>query len=222
MAKKGGATVAAQYGLGGAMSESTIQLIIDYAEEGNAVRAGFFAEHAELVDKVARTMAVSLARGGKILFCGNGGSAADAQHLAAEFVNRFELERPPLPALALTTDSSILTAIGNDYGFDRVFVKQVQALGAPGDVVVGISTSGNSPNILAALRAAREKGCLTVGLAGRNGALVPLCDYALLVPHDRTSLIQEVHIAIGHLLCKLVDYYLFEAVMELSPYLEDQ
>ena len=204
------------------MSENTLHLITDYVEQANALRARFFADNAELVDKTARTMAVALARGGKILFCGNGGSAADAQHLAAEFVNRFELERPPLPALALTTHSSNLTAIGNDYGFDRVFAKQVQALAAPGDVVVGISTSGNSPNILAALRAARDKGCVAVGLAGRNGALVPLCDYALLVPHERTALIQEVHITIGHLLCKLVDHYLFEAVVELGPFLEDR
>jgi len=204
------------------MSESAERLIIDYAEEGAALRTRFFADNAALVDQVARALAVSLARGGKILFCGNGGSAADAQHLAAEFVNRFELERPPLPALALTTDTSVLTAIGNDYGFEQVFAKQVQALAAPGDVCVGISTSGNSPDVLAALRTAREKGCLTVGLAGRNGAIVPLCDYALLVPHDRTALIQEVHITVGHLLCKLTDHYLFEAVMELRPYLEER
>lgn len=203
------------------MSENALRLIASYVEEAAAARARFFADHAELVDAAARTMAVALARGGKILFCGNGGSAADAQHLAAEFVNRFELERPPLPALALTTDSSALTAIGNDYGFDRIFAKQVQALAGPGDVVVGISTSGNSPNVLAALRAARDKGCVTVGLAGRNGAIVPLCDYALLVPSDRTAHIQEVHATIGHLLCKLVDHYLFEAVMELGPYLEE-
>ena len=202
------------------MSDTTMRLIAAYTEDALALRARFFSENAALVDDAARTMAVSLARGGKILFCGNGGSAADAQHLAAEFVNRFELERPPLPALALTTDSSILTAIGNDYGFDQVFAKQVQALARPGDVVVGISTSGYSPDVLAAPRAAREQGCVTMGLAGKNGAIVTACDLALLVPHERTALIQEVHIAIGHLLCKLTDHYLFEAVMELEPYLE--
>ena len=202
------------------MSETALRLIAAYNEEAITLRARFFAENAPLVDKTARTMAVALARGGKLLFCGNGGSAADAQHLAAEFVNRFELERPPLPALALTTDTSVLTAIGNDYGYDQVFAKQVQALGQAGDVVIGISTSGNSPNVLAALRAAREKGCVTVGMAGRNGAIVPLCDLPLRVPHERTALIQEVHIAVGHLLCKLTDHYLFEAVVELDPYLE--
>lgn len=204
------------------MSESAERMILEYAEEGAALRSRFFTDNAPLLDRVARTMAVALARGGKLLFCGNGGSAADAQHLAAEFVNRFELERPSLPALALTTDSSVLTAIGNDYGYEHVFAKQVQSLAAPGDVVVGITTSGNSPNVLAALRCAREKGCVTVGVSGRNGAVVPLCDFALLVPHDRTALIQEIHIAAGHMLCRLTDYYLFEAVMELRPYLEGQ
>ncbi len=202
------------------MTKTPLDKVLDYAKEGAALREKFFAEHGDTVVDVARTMAVCLARGGKILFCGNGGSAADCQHLAAEFVNRFQLERPPLPAIALTTDTSILTAIGNDYGFERVFVKQVQALGAPGDVLVGVSTSGNSPNVLEAMRAAREKDMMTVGMAGQNGDIVPLSDHALLVPHKVTALIQEVHIAIGHLLCSLVDYFLFEAVVELAPYLE--
>ncbi|MFZ5812037.1 MAG: D-sedoheptulose 7-phosphate isomerase [Thermodesulfobacteriota bacterium] len=203
------------------MSGHVVEEILGYAREGCALRERFFAENAEQVARVARTMAVCLARGGKLLFCGNGGSAADAQHLAAEFVNRFQIERPPLPALALTTDTSILTAVGNDYGFERVFAKQVQALGARGDVLTGISTSGNSPNVLEAMRAAREKGMVTVGLAGQNGDIVPLSDFALLVPSTSTPLIQEIHITAGHLLCKLVDHYLFEAVMELRPYLDE-
>lgn len=203
------------------MSGQVVEDILGYAREGCALRERFFAENAEHIARVGRTMAVCLARGGKILLCGNGGSAADAQHLAAEFVNRFQIERPPLPALALTTDTSALTAIGNDYGFEQIFAKQVQALGMRGDVLVGISTSGSSPNVLEAMRVARDKGMVTVGLAGQNGEIVPLSDFALLVPHTTTALIQEIHIAIGHLLCRLVDYYLFEAVMELRPYLDE-
>ena len=190
-------------------------------QDAVALKQAFFAAELDHLVAQAEDMAERLRRGCKVLVCGNGGSAADAQHFAAELSGRYVKERRALAGLALTTDTSALTAIGNDYGFDRVFAKQVQALAGPGDVVVGISTSGNSPNVLAALRAARDKGCVTVGLAGRNGAIVPLCDYALLVPSDRTAHIQEVHATIGHLLCKLVDHYLFEAVMELGPYLED-
>lgn len=202
------------------MSTEALELVLEHAREGAELRERFFRENGHLLVLVGRALAVCLARGGKILFCGNGGSAADCQHLAAEFVNRFQLERPPLPALALTTDSSILTAIGNDYGFELVFAKQVQALGRPGDVLVGLSTSGNSPNVVAAMRLAKEKGLTTVGLAGKGGEIVSLCDHALLVPHAVTALVQEIHITAGHLLCKLVDYYLFEAVVELKPYLE--
>lgn len=204
------------------MSQEAIDRVLAHSQAGCRLREAFFQAKATLVADIARTMAVSLARGGKILLCGNGGSAADCQHIAAEFVNRFKLERPPLPAVALTTDTSILTAIGNDYGFEQVFLKQVQALGRPGDVLVAISTSGGSPNVLAALRAAKEREIVTVGFTGGSGgAMLPLCDYPVLVPEKITALIQEIHIAVGHLLCELVDYYLFEAVSELTPYLNE-
>lgn len=199
------------------MSQKAVQKVLDHAREGLRVREAYFEEHAADLVAIARAVALSLTEGGKVLFCGNGGSAADSQHLAAEFVNRFRLERPPLPAIALTTDSSILTAIGNDYGFDLVFVKQVQALGQSGDVLVGISTSGTSRNVLAALREAKARGLTTIGMCGQFTAeLDPLCDHLVSVPCKDTALVQEVHIAAGHMLCHLVDHFLFEAVMELG------
>ena len=140
-----------------------------HAEDGATLRRELFAVHGGKVAEAARRMAVAVARGGKILLAGNGGSAADAQHWAAEFVNRFLMDRPPLPAIALTTDSSVLTSIGNDFGYDLVFTKQVQALGRPGDVFVGISTSGNSANVIGALQAARKQGLFTIGLTGDGG-----------------------------------------------------
>jgi len=203
------------------MTDIAKDIILEHSAKGSALREQFFTDNAQRVVDVARTMAVALARGGKLLFCGNGGSAADAQHMAGEFVNRFLLERPPLPAVALTTDTSVLTAIGNDYGFDQVFEKQVQALAQPGDVLVAISTSGNSDNILRALKAARDKAVTTVGLSGNSGGeMAPWCDLTLLVPSRHTPLIQEVHLAVEHLLCQLVDHYLFENVVELQPYLD--
>ncbi len=203
------------------MSDQALSRVLGHARQGGDLREKFFAEYGQAVVDVARLMAVSLARGGKLLFCGNGGSAADAQHLAALFVNRFELERPPLPALALTTDTSILTAVGNDYGFEQVFQKQVQALGHKGDVLVAISTSGNSENVVLALRAAREKEMVTIGLTGQGGGeMAQMCDCLLAVPHTRTCLVQEIHITVGHMVCDLVDYFLFEAVHELTPYLD--
>lgn len=204
------------------MSKDALRIVNEHAREGVKLRDEFFIENAEKVVVTARIMAVTLARGGKILFCGNGGSAADAQHLAAEFVNRFRLERPPLPALALTTDTSILTAIGNDYGFDQVFAKQVQALGGEGDVLAAISTSGNSPNVIQAMRAAAQKGMINICLTGKNGGeMLPDCAHSILVPDERTPLIQEIHITVGHLWCSLVDYFLFEDVMALEPYLKE-
>lgn len=147
--------------------------------------------------------------GGKVLACGNGGSAADAQHFAAEFVGRFERERLELGAIALTTDSSILTAVANDYGFDAIFARQVRALGAPGDVLLAISTSGNSPNVLQAIEAAHAREMVVVGLSGRGGGrmaqLLRDTDVHICVPHERTARIQEVHILTLHCLCDAVD-----------------
>lgn len=149
--------------------------------------------------------------GNKLLVAGNGGSAADAQHIAAEFVSRFNFDRPGLPALALTTDTSILTAVGNDYGYDQLFRRQIEANGVGGDVFLGISTSGNSPNILQALEAARLKGIMTFGLSGHSGGKMrDLCDYCLCVPSEDTPRIQEAHILIGHTLCAMVELSLFE------------
>lgn len=192
-------------------------LIREHAEEGARLRLAFFEAQAALLDAVALTMARSLAAGGKVLACGNGGSAADAQHMTGELVGRFLLDRPSLPGIALTTDSSVLTAIGNDYGYDEVFARQVRGLGRPGDVLVALSTSGRSPNIVAALRAAREIGLTTVGLTGGGGGRMPeFCDLLIDVPHDHTPLIQEIHGACVHTLCRLTDYYLFENAAALA------
>ena len=147
-----------------------------------------------------------LQTGGKILLMGNGGSAADSQHIAAEIVGRYQRERKGLPAIALTTDSSILTSVGNDYGFQHIFARQVEALCLPQDVVVGISTSGNSANVVAGIEAAKQSGAYTVGLTGVGGGrLADLCDVTLAIPSSDTPRIQEAHILIGHILCDLID-----------------
>ncbi len=195
--------------------------IREHSRAGVLLRERFFEENAPAVANLALRYAVTLAKGGKILFCGNGGSAADAQHLAAEFVNRFQIDRPPLPAIALTVDTSIITAAGNDFGFDFIFSKQVQALAAPGDVLTVISTSGNSMNLIKALEAAREQSVYCLGLLGKGGGkAASLCDAVLDVPGHNTALIQEVHITVGHLLCSLTDHYLFENAAALTPWLE--
>ena len=156
--------------------------------------------------EAASVMARTLRNGGKVLVMGNGGSAADAQHLAAEWVGRFHRERRPIPAVALTADTSVLTAVGNDYGFEQVFVRQVRALGRKGDIAFALSTSGNSPNVLRATEAAEELGMVTIGLTGRDGGqLASRVRYNLNVPHKLSARIQEVHIMIGHLLCQLTD-----------------
>jgi D-sedoheptulose 7-phosphate isomerase len=178
--------------------------------EANEIKNRFVAEQAEQVAAAARLMAGTLREGGKILLFGNGGSAADAQHLAAEFVNRFRIERPPLAAVALTTDTSILTSIANDYDFLEVFAKQVRALGHPGDLALGLSTSGNSPNVVEALRTARQLGLKTLALSGgEGGPVAAAAELAIVVPSRSTPRIQEVHITVGHVLCDLVDFLLF-------------
>ena len=204
------------------MSAKVRQIIARHAEEGLRLRKDFFAAQAKNLADCARCIALVVAKGHKLLICGNGGSAADAQHLAGEFVNRFLLDRPPLPALALTTDSSVLTAIGNDFGFEQVFAKQVYALGVPGDVLLAISTSGKSPNVLAALRTAREKSMHTIGLSGAGHGMDALCDITLHVPHASTPLVQEIHISAGHLICELVEYFLFKDVMAILPGLHSE
>jgi D-sedoheptulose 7-phosphate isomerase len=161
---------------------------------------------------IAVGIAQSLAAGGKILLAGNGGSAADAQHIAAEMLSRFKFDRDPLPAIALTTDTSVLTAIGNDYGYEHVFERQVRGLGRKGDIFIAISTSGRSPNILAALKAARSIGLINVGFTGSVGAIAmnALCDVVLAAPSEETALIQQVHITAAHAICDLVERNLFK------------
>jgi D-sedoheptulose 7-phosphate isomerase len=160
--------------------------------------------------EIAETIIAAFHGGHKLLIAGNGGSAADAQHIAGEFLSRLNFDRNPLPAIALTTDSSVLTAIGNDYGFERTFERQVRGLGRPGDVFIAISTSGRSPNVIAALKAARGGGLTTIGLTGSGAGLMqPLCDHCLVAPAEETPLIQQIHIVAAHAICGLVERGLF-------------
>lgn len=164
------------------------------------------------VEEAARACIDCMKGGGKILLAGNGGSAADAQHIAGEFVSRFAFDRPGLPAIALTTDTSILTAIGNDYGYEKLFARQVQAHGKKGDLFIGYSTSGKSPNVLLAFEEARSRGLVCIGLTGnRGGSMQALCDHLLEVPSADTPKIQEGHLVLGHILCGLVENALFKA-----------
>ena len=203
------------------MTDAALEIIARHAAEGARLREEFFRLQAEALRQAAMEAAAAIAGGGKLLFCGNGGSAADAQHLAAEFVNRFLMDRPALPAIALTTDTSALTAIGNDMGYEEVFSRQVEALGRPGDLLVGPSTSGNSPNVIRALEAAARAGVFTVGLSGHGGGRMRgLCRILLATPPAGTPLVQELHIAAGHLFCQLADHYLFENAAALTSHLE--
>ena len=175
------------------------------------VKEKFIKDNIQDLILLAEKIVLAFTNDRKLLLCGNGGSAADAQHIAAEFVNRFVLERPPLPAIALTTDTSVITCIGNDYSFDKIFAKQVKAIGVEGDILLAISTSGNSPNILTAADAARDQGIYVVGLTGNDGGkLKDLADSCLVVDSNSTPRIQETHILAGHIICELVDYILFQ------------
>lgn len=185
-------------------------------KEKNVIRNSL-TQHMQVFEAVLESLSDSIAEcgdlilqtvrnGKKVLICGNGGSAADAQHIAAEFVGRYETERRALPAIALTTDTSALTALANDYSFDRVYARQVEALGADGDCLIAISTSGNSPNVIAAVMEARNRNCRVIGMTGANGKkLASLSDACILVPSDRTARIQEAHITIAHIWCEMVD-----------------
>ncbi len=179
--------------------------------ESADVKVRFIEQNAEGLLQVVRMIVKAFKEGNKVLLFGNGGSAADAQHIAAEFVNRFLIERPSLPAIALTTDTSILTSIANDYDFADVFAKQVKALGREGDVAIGISTSGAAANVIKAVQVARDMSIQTVGLAGKDGGeLARVVDLALIVDSQSVARIQEVHITIGHVVCEMVDRMLFQ------------
>jgi len=161
--------------------------------------------------KISAKIVESINSGGKVLIAGNGGSAADAQHVAGEFVNRFHFDRPGLPCIALSTDTSVLTAVGNDYAFDLVFKKQIEALGKAGDVFIGITTSGNSPNIVEAMKLCKEKGIATVGLTGqKTGKIDDFCDCMIKVPSNETPRVQESHILVEHIICGIVEASIFK------------
>ncbi len=194
------------------MADQGLKQITDYLERSRDVvedamhSREFLASVADITDAVTE----ALRAGGKLLTAGNGGSAGDAQHIAGEFVSRLNYDRAPAAAIALTTDTSVLTAIGNDYGYDKVFERQVLALGRAGDVFMAISTSGRSPSILKAMRAAREQGMIVIGMTGRTGGgMPPLADLMLHVPSDATPLIQQLHITAAHIICGIVEERLF-------------
>ena len=185
------------------------ETVLTILKESIDVKRISIKSNVDLIIQSADMLAKCIASGHKILIFGNGGSAADAQHIAAEFVNRFKIERPPLAAIALTCDTSIITSIGNDYDFDEIFSKQIEALGNKDDIAMGLSTSGNSKNVIKAINTAKKIGLFTIGITGRGGKLASCADLALPVESDVTARIQETHNIIGHILCELVDRILF-------------
>jgi D-sedoheptulose 7-phosphate isomerase len=206
-----------------AIKKAMTNLVREKLDEGCAVAqavAEDSALHAALADAAAIT-ADALKAGQKLMVAGNGGSAADAQHLVAEFISRLVEDRPAMRALALTTDTSILTAVGNDYGYERVFARQLEGLGQAGDVFMGISTSGNSPNILRALELCRGVGIATIGLTGGTGGkMAPLCDYLIVIPSKVTMYIQQAHLALEHIFCMMVEQHYFGSTQQSATYKE--
>lgn len=185
-------------------------LIIKAFEESAQVKLSFVRKNVGTIIAAVDLIVDAFHEGNKVMIFGNGGSAADAQHIAAEFVNRFLIERPPLPAVALTTDTSVITSIGNDYNYDQIFLKQIKALGKEGDIAWGVSTSGNSSNVLKALKAAKGMGIKTIGMTGKDGGKMgKMVDLHLNVESDSTPRIQETHITLSHIICELVDIKLF-------------
>ncbi len=185
-------------------------IILKRFKESSEVKSRFLRENLPKLLDVIRLISHTFEVGNKLYFFGNGGSAADAQHLAAEFVNRYVMDRPPLPAIALTTDASVLTSVSNDFAFNEIFAKQIRALGKERDVAIGITTSGNSPNVVKAFEVAKEMGIKTIALTGNDGGIVgKMADFPLIVPSTSTPRIQEAHILIGHILCEMVEHYLF-------------
>lgn len=186
--------------------------ILDAFKESIAVKQKFVDENIDTILDVSKLLAETLNRGSKLLLFGNGGSASDASHIAAEFVNRFQRERPAFPALALNTDMAVLTSIANDYDYSNIFVRQLKAFAQDGDVVIAISTSGNSPNVLKAVDAAKSKKLKTIAFTGAKGdKLASRCDYVFAVPSSNTPRVQETHIVLGHVLCQMVEEILFES-----------
>lgn len=191
--------------------ESIDDIIKRIFRESIQIKEAFLRDNVEKIARVVDAITEALKKGNKVLLFGNGGSAADAQHIAGEFVNRFLIERPPLPAIALTTDTSVLTSIGNDYDFADVFSKQIRALGQEGDIAWGFSTSGGSVNVIRAFEAAKKMGLVTIGFTGRDGGTVGMIsDYHINVPSNVTPRVQEVHIVVSHAICELVDWRLFQ------------
>ena len=189
-------------------------IILKRFKESAEVKTRFLKENLPKFLEVIKIVSHALEAGNKLFFFGNGGSAADAQHLAAEFVNRYIIDRPPLPAIALTTDTSILTSVSNDIAFHEIFSKQLRALGKPGDVAIGLTTSGNSSNVIKAFEVAKEMGIKTVALTGNDGGLLAkIADISLIVASTSTPRIQEAHILIGHILCEMVEHQLFFKVI---------